>query len=846
MLKPFSLNRWQKNWLILLAYAALASVLTQPMLWHLTQGAYGQEGRDVLHYVWQLWWAKHALLALGQLPSAVTVLGWPYGIYHPLLFVTPYIDWLALPVTQISSSSTAYNMLVLSAFTLSGFTAYLLGYNLTRNRWAGFVGGLIFAFTAHRWAHAYTGHLYHITLYWGPLFAWAMGHFMRSPTQKWGLWSGLTAGLVALTHVMHAAYWLLPVGAILLIWGWRTFAPVVPHWWSRVFKGTLWAALPFLLIIGPFYTCFFLTLGQTEGDLEAGGIVGNATDLLAFITPAPANPLWHTLSAAGQILPPVDLDENVAYVGLAALLLAGIGLTGRRKKETAPWLWLAVIAAVLSMGPFLKIGGSPITLAVQDAVSYIPLPYAALANIPPLSWGRTTGRLNQTLMMALSVLSAYGVAWLLARFGSRPLIKTGVSLLATFFIVESMVVTPFTKATPAISPYYLQPQPAQTWTEGVLDLPLRNKLEVNRAMFGQTLLARPMVGGYIHRRFRAVEYGQHFADLLFRPATAVPAFASPTDADRLAALSVMNITTVIVHQDLLDNALDQTQEAFIEHLLGQPTYQDDLIKVYQVPPAPPLQQPLLLARASNWTADGLFPESNSPRHAYVYVPQPAHIGWSITVTPTGEPTVLSIQLNDRPTGHVLITQPRQVDIPTTALEPGIYAINLVNDALCQGQAGCAPLQFDRVELRPSPQPVPPAAIWGQDNLRLLDASIRLSPDAGPPLLVLNWLLQHPLDIEPTIFVHIFDTAGQKIGQIDRRILDGSYPPPVWEPGIQVQDVIPLPLPAAAPFAEYQFRLGLYNSATGERVPITAPQTDDNSLTLPAEISTDSFISQETP
>ncbi|MCB0192875.1 MAG: hypothetical protein KDJ65_13100 [Anaerolineae bacterium] len=870
------LTVWIKQWLILLSYAALAIGLTHPMFWNITRGAYGQEGKDVLHYVWQLWWAKQALLTLQQLPSHVTSMGWPEGIYHPLLFVNPYIDMLGLPITLISSSSTTYNFHVLLSFTLSGFTAYLLSYNLTRNRAAGFVAGLIFAFTAHRWAHAFTGHLYHITIYWGPLFAWALWRFVRTPNRKWGLWLGMSASFLALTHVMHTAYFLLPVTLVLFIWGWRTYSPTQPNWWPAVIKSGLWSLLPFVLVVGPFYSYFFVTLGQTEGDLEAGGIVGNSTDLLAYLTPSWTNPILSTYhlipTAVAPYLPPVDLDENVTYIGLAALVLAAIGYFTISKTNRRPWFWLILVTGILALGPFLKFGGDVLTYTIGESQSYILMPYAVLAKIPPLSWGRTTGRLTQTLMLGISVLSAYGVAYLLTWRPSRSTIKAvpgasppsppkggirslspsggsgglnatlltvAVVGLAAWFIAESLVMFPFTRATPTLSPYYAQLQADSTVpTGGMLDLPLRNKEEVNLAMYNQTFHRQPIVGGYIHRRFKKVEWGEHFADLLFRPATAVPAFASPTDADRLATLNALGLSRVAFHKDMADNTLDAEQAAFLDQLLGPASYNDALLSFYPIPPTEPRPNPIVFARASNWTHDGLFPESNSPRHVYVYVPQPTYLSWTLTVTPMSGPTVMSLDAEILPRDQVMVTRPGQYTTLTRPVEPGIYRYNFVNDEICQGDSGCAPLRFDQVQLNESSHPEPPLAVWSDNTIELTRYTVAADPATGQLLLVLDWLPRTPTDVEPTLFVHILDAAGNRIQQVDRRLLDGKYPPAIWTPEVVIRDIVPLPVHFDEPWQNYTLRLGLYNAADGSRFSISEPLTPDHSLDLPFNLSTE--------
>jgi len=789
-----------------------------------------------------LWWSKEALIVLQQFPSFVTVWGYPDSIYHPLLFVAPYLDLVGLPINLAWNSMATYNAHLLLSFTLSAFTAYLLGYALTGNRFAGYVAGIIFAFTAHRWAHAFTGHLPHITIYWGPLFAWAMWRFVQSPDKKRGLWVGLTASFVALTHVMHAAYWLLPVFFVFLIWGWQNFAKTNPAWLKNIIRGGLWGMAPMLLLVGPFYGFFFVTLTQTGGDLEAGGLVGNASDLLAYITPPPDNPLITGLNlipgSLKQILPPTDMDENIVYVGLVGIFLAIVGIVKRRpRKDIYPWLWLVVVSAVLALGPFLKIGGELFTIEIKGVSSYIIMPYALLAELPLLSWGRTVGRLNQTLMLGVAMLSAYGVLYLLSIADRTYLIKILLVGLAGIFVLESMVVFPFTPATHSVSPYYVQAQAEALPASGrVLDLPLRNKLEVNRAMFSQTYHRRPIVGGYIHRRFKGMEREQHFVDLLLQPATDVGAFKAPTVEERLAGLRALNITTIILHKDMVDREIDEIQVDFINNLLPPPIYDDELISVYNVPPGNALDHPLVFARASNWTADGLFPESNSPRHVYLFTPRPIQANWALNVRPTQGPTVLVLEGNDLPVQRVLVTQPQQIRTFPMSLDAGIYQFNWVNGEVCGGDEGCYPLAFEQAELNQVVADKDPVVVWEDNNIQLIDYTISVDQNTGQTLLNLFWLPGEPLATEPTVFVHLLDAAGNKIAQADHRILDGQYPPSVWLPGVLIQYSVPLPIsPLSSDDLQVAaLRIGLYDTNNGDRFKISSPQTEDHSVVLPLD------------
>lgn len=833
------LTEWHKTWLILAGYALLAIILTYPTLWYLKSAASGGKDKDILQYVWLMWWSKESLLTLNQLPSDLTVWNWPEGVYHPLLFVTPYLEFTGLPITLVLGPIATYNIHLLLSFTLSGFTAFLLGYALTRSRLAGIAGGIIFAFSAHRWAHAFTGHLPHITAYWGPLFAWAMWRFVQSPDKRRGVWVALTAGLMGLTHVMHVAYLLLPTALILFVWGWRNYGRDNPRWIGQIIKGGLWGMIPLLLLVGPFYGFFFATLNQTGGDLEAGGVVENATDLLAYLTPVPTNPIFAKLGLippfVQQFLPPTNPDEHVAYLGLVGLLLVILGIIKYRQLEARPWIWLALISGILALGPVLWVGGKLITYEVNDGNGYVLMPYALFANLPLLSWGRTTGRLNQTLMIGISVLSAYGVLGLTTYFKKRFISGSLIMGLLAIFILESLVVFPFTQATPVVSPYYRQLQSEKTTpVGGVLDLPLRNDEEINNAIFFQTYHRRPIVAGYIHRRFRNVERKQHFADLLFRPAADVSAFQEVPAEERLAALRSLKITTIIVHKDLVDRVIDELQVDFVAKLLGAPVYEDNLITVHNVPPGEPLQTPLALPRASNWSSDGLYPEANSPRHVYLYVPNPAQISWSLRVTSMVRPTVLTLEANDLPTQRLLVTEPQQqLDTLAISVPAGLYRFDWVNNDACgKDEDNCYPLRFDTAVLNQKAASEPPQAVWNENNLKLMRYAISFDQVTNQALLHFDWLPSKSSNIEPTVFIHILDAAGNTIAQVDHRILDGKFPPAMWLPDVLAQDVTPLPFLQSDDWSEYTLQIGLYDAATGIRFPISEPQTTDNSLLLP--------------
>lgn len=66
----------------------------------------------------------------------------------------------------------------------------------------------------------------------------------------------------------------------------------------------------------------------------------------------------------------------------------------------------------------------------------------------------------------------------------------------------------------------------------------------------------------------------------------------------------------------------------------------------------------------------------------------------------------------------------------------------------------------------------------------------------------------------TLFIHVYDAAGNRIAQQDAQPFDGAYPTGLWTPGEFVRDERSFTLPPEA----HELRFGWYDPATGARLP----------------------------
>ena len=76
----------------------------------------------------------------------------------------------------------------------------------------------------------------------------------------------------------------------------------------------------------------------------------------------------------------------------------------------------------------------------------------------------------------------------------------------------------------------------------------------------------------------------------------------------------------------------------------------------------------------------------------------------------------------------------------------------------------------------------------------------------------------PTDLH--LFVHLGDPTQAPLAQSDGPVMGGEYPPRLWAAGEVFSEAVTLTLPAGLPPGDYPVQLGLYDFATGARLPVT--------------------------
>jgi hypothetical protein len=697
-----------------LGYVVMAILVTYPAIHHMTSAPAGLDNEDAFQYVWSLWWTKKALLDLRISPAHLTHLYHPSEPYHAMLIVSPFVQLLPLPLVLAVGPIVAYNVEFLLSFILTGIATYLLCYHFTRNGLASFVGGVIFAFFPNKMLHS-LGHLPQMTLYLFPIYVLFLFLLLEKPSLRRAIGLGLVLALSALVHIIHIAYFLIPLTLVFVLWHLLTDRQriLAPDFWKC-------AGLAFLLasvLTAPLFVPFILdSVSGKLTYLEAGGSEAYSADVLNLFTPSADHPvLGPLLRQLPFPIPGHKDDEILVYVGLVPLILAAVGCAGNWRRR-GMWVALGLSAAILACGPFLKVGGQPMRLAIVGREWRILLPYALLLRLPFYEWGRNPSRLVDTAMLACAVLVSYGTATLLARLRALGLKIALLAVIAVLILFEYLIVHPFPVGQTPIPDFYRKVA-AEEGYYAILDIPFRGWSASNTNMYYQAVHQHPIVGGFIHRVPAGVRPMMSFFSRLVTPfggtADILERLSGP---DTAAILRHYDIAFVVLHKPAL--TLDELP-LWIDLLRSFPAetaFEDEQIVSFRVPEIGriPRLKPLLVV-GENWH-DIQLPNGTPSRWMsndgliYAGISQDGEYELGFTTSSPQGPRRLRVYVNEGEVGEFHVQGKRSYSLGPLSLQGEDWtSIRFHAVEGCEVSAGqdldsegeqCLSLLFENVSLQP--------------------------------------------------------------------------------------------------------------------------------------------------
>jgi hypothetical protein len=545
-----------RHLLIIILYFLVALVIVGHNPTVLLEKFIGTDTGDTYEMARNVWYFSYAIRH-GEPMYYQTMLGYPDGIDGVIFMTAPLQHFPMWLLALFLPLQIAYNLVVLLWMALNGWSMYwLVCYLLDEeSHIPPLIAGLVYLAFPIFQAHLAEGHAGLMIGWPAPLYLWALFRYTRTETHRWQWLAGciLFFYLNVTGHALQVFYVLMPVTGTFLL------AKLYQRDWQasrRIMGMGILASMVLVLVLFP---AIRSATGETAYT-GIGGYVRYSADLLAVVSPSFFHPIFDSLLSYPRRVLGTNWGEGSAYLGILVTILAIIGLM--KQKESRWWLLLAGIAWLFSLGSVLKIFDAPIQIWGRT----IPLPFVLLQNLPGFSLARTPARFNFTLAIAMAVMTAYGIRWLVSISSDkwRRVIAVFISIV---IIWEYQVFWPQPLLESEL-PQAITDLHDDENVRAVFNIPYQHILAAKDSLYLQTGHELPLIAGQITRTTPV-----NPAKLAILQATLEPFLLKAVGADivilhRTRAREIGELATLATQANLQ---------------LGSPIYSDERIAIYRVP-----------------------------------------------------------------------------------------------------------------------------------------------------------------------------------------------------------------------------------------------------------------------
>ncbi|CAA9557515.1 MAG: hypothetical protein AVDCRST_MAG88-1226, partial [uncultured Thermomicrobiales bacterium] len=330
-------------------YVLITVVVTWPLALHFGTHVPG-DGGDALQNVWNYWWTREAILG-GRNPFWTPLLYAPGGAPLYLHTLNLFNGLVSLPVQLLFGLIPAYNTVVFLSFGLAAYFAYLLTAHVSGCRFAGFFGGVVYAFGSYHLAHL-LGHMNLLASEWLPAYALCLIAATGARGRRRTLLAAAGVGALLLVTLVDWQYVLFaliftalyaPLAAVVR----RSVAPLV----VAAAIGVVWgvAALP---LLAPTIAEVRSGIAASPNPVFAGQY---SAEPRSFVARGPLQSWREPWRAPVGRAEKVVLIERTLFLGWLPLGLAAAALW-RCRRRAVPWAALALPFVLLALGPSLRLG----------------------------------------------------------------------------------------------------------------------------------------------------------------------------------------------------------------------------------------------------------------------------------------------------------------------------------------------------------------------------------------------------------------------------------------------------------------------------------------------------------
>ena len=392
--------------LVFLGFGALTVLVTYPFVLEMGWALPSDLGDPLLN-AWILAWdadrIRHGFQGLWDAPNFYPYLGTLTYSEH-FLGVTPF----STPVQWLSGNPVlAYNVVFLFSYVLAGAGMYWLAASITGSRLAGLVAGVAFAFLPYRVAAV--PHLHVLTFGWMPIGLLALHRYFDSGSRL-ALFSFVVVFLFQGLSSFHFLYFFTLPASVVVIAG---LIRSTRHRVRQVLELVVASAL-ILVVLAPVALAYYQTHREQGLVRSRSAIVHYSADVVSYGQVSSKLRFWGNRLEQGpaerELFPGLILATFAVgslVIGFLPARMNSMKVTASHRSAIRVYGLIGLLAFIFSLGPEPKAFG-------QVLMSSGPYDWL-LAVIPGLDGIRVVARFAVVVYLALSVLTAIGLAALLTR-----------------------------------------------------------------------------------------------------------------------------------------------------------------------------------------------------------------------------------------------------------------------------------------------------------------------------------------------------------------------------------------------------------------------------------------------
>jgi len=511
--------------LTFLFYIFVTLIATYPVIFNMNKFVYGPlYGTDNESVIWGFWRFKYVWLKHIAEADFTTMIGYPFGTDLHFGDCAPISIFLSKWFTILTNEVFTFNIIILLSFFLSAVFMYYLVYQFTKNKVAGLISGIVFAFSPYHFIKTWE-HLSLLQIQWIPLYVWGLLNLYKKPILKNVLLTSLAFGIIIIfdyTYAYIMSIFTLGFIIFILLYQLKNMIDIenvalIKKVWKVLGMTVAAVALGLLFNSPALYRIFKTMLFYPKTDVAIANLYirplrylfTQSARPLSYLLPSVEHPIFGRLtkSMLGSIFYGRGSIEQTLYLGWTPLIFAFIAFKvwnkKRKNKQLAVnseqltekdnfyigfFIFSAILAFLFSLPPYFNLW-----------IFKIYFPSFFMYKILPMF--RAYARFGILVMLCVSVLAGFGLKYILERIRSQK----NKFAFSTFIIF--LVLFEFTNIPPFHATDISKPPSVYQWLKGqrgdfaIAEYPLGESMQLSESavhldyIFYQRIHQKKLING---------------------------------------------------------------------------------------------------------------------------------------------------------------------------------------------------------------------------------------------------------------------------------------------------------------------------------------------------------------